>query len=748
MRKSLYLLVFLFPFTFHLFSQSLAEDYDRAFQIEKQFSGKTLHAVSDGKWFKTDNSSLYIYKTQTASGYEYYRVQPDKKEKKRLFDTSRLATLLTKELKEEIDPRTLNISVVEVSGSPFLLKIAYAGKYWFYSPQKHTLRYDSDIPAKKSSGLDWSEDDEQGVTPVLSPDGCYLAYIRDYNVYIKGVKDQQVSVLSFDGSNGDYYSSNLIWSPDSKKIAVCKIRPAEKQYYYVVESSPADQLQPRLHKREYRKPGSALPYKHPHIFNIENGAMLRPETTLFQTPYFIEGLCWSEDSQNLLFDYNQRGHQLYRVVRVDAFTGKTYTVVEERSETFINYHNRYFRQLIDQDRKIIWMSERDDRIHLYMYDVASGRVINQITKGDWDVRYVVHTDEKSSRIIFAASGMNEGEDPYNIHFYSVNLDGTGLTCLTPEKGMHSASFSDDFTYLTDTYSQVNVPPVSVMRSAKDGQIITELETADISLLKQAGWQAPEPFIAKGRDGVTDIWGIIIRPSNFDASRSYPVLEYIYAGPGNQWVPKTFNATYSTMTGIAELGFIVVQIDGMGTSYRGKQFENVIWKNLNDIGLPDRMLWTKAAAQKYPYMDINRVGIYGCSAGGQNAMSALLQFPDFYKAAYAACGCHDNRMDKIWWNEQWLGYPVGEQYAACSNVENAHKLKRPLMLMVGEMDDNVDPASTMQVVNALVKAGKDFDYIVVPGGGHTLGRGWAERKRYDFFVRHLMQTTPPLWESMK
>jgi dipeptidyl aminopeptidase/acylaminoacyl peptidase len=299
--------------------------------------------------------------------------------------------------------------------------------------------------------------------------------------------------------------------------------------------------------------------------------------------------------------------------------------------------------------------------------------------------------------------------------------------------------------MVDVYSKVDVPPVAKLRSAVDGKELMLLEKADIAPLLKTGWQAPEPFVAKGRDGKTDIWGIIIRPSNFDANKKYPVLEYIYAGPGSHYTPKSFNPFMWSMSAIAELGFIVIQMDGMGTSFRSKAFEDVICKNLKDAGFPDRIAWAKAAAQKYPYMDIDRLGIYGASAGGQEAMSAVLFHPNHYKAAYAACGCHDNRMDKIWWNEQWLGYPVGNQYIEGSNVENAHLLKRPLMLVVGELDDNVDPASTMQVANALIKANKDFELVVLPGVGHTLGGDYGEHKRFDFFVKNLMDVNPPKWD---
>jgi dipeptidyl aminopeptidase/acylaminoacyl peptidase len=297
----------------------------------------------------------------------------------------------------------------------------------------------------------------------------------------------------------------------------------------------------------------------------------------------------------------------------------------------------------------------------------------------------------------------------------------------------------------DTWSRIDLAPTSVLRSAVDGKVVMELEHADIAALQKAGWRPPESFTAPGRDGKTDIWGVIYRPSTFDPARKYPVIEQIYAGPHDAFVPKAF-AAFSAMQAQAELGFIVVQIDGMGTSNRSKAFHDVCWKNLADAGFPDRILWHKAVAAKYRWYDVTRVGIYGHSAGGQNALAALLFHPEFYKAAVSSCGCHDNRMDKIWWNEQWMGWPLGPEYAAASNVENAWRLKGRLLLSVGEIDDNVDPASTMQVVNALVKANKVFDLLVLPGQRHSAGGAYGERKRYDFFVRALLGVEPPDWNA--
>ena len=499
---------------------------------------------------------------------------------------------------------------------------------------------------------------------------------------------------------------------------------------------------------EYAKPGDELRFKVPCIFNVETRQAVIPSTELFDRQYDLYGPEWKEDGKAVTFEYNERGHKTYRVLELDAETGKVRTLVEESSPTFVNY-SRMFRHVLKGGKEMIWMSERDNWNHLYMIDLEKGKVARQITKGDWVVRRVLKVDEDNQVIYFTASGVNPKEDPYHVHYYKINMDGKEMTCLTPEEGNHSAVFNEDFTLLVDKYSTVEQAPVTVLRTTQgekaEGRTLAQ---ADLSKIKSARWSAPEIFTAPGRDGVTPMWGIIQRPTNFDPQKKYPVIEYIYSGPGDAYTPKSFLPYNGYTTALAELGFIVVQLDAMGTSYRGKKFEEVCYKNLKDAGFPDRIQWIKAAAEKYPYMDSTRVGIYGCSAGGQEALAAVLFHPEFYKASYSSCGCHDNRMDKIWWNEQWMGYPVDSSYIACSNVENTHRLTRPLMLVVGEMDDNVDPASTMQVVDALIKANKDFELVVLPGVRHSMGESYGEHKRFDFFVKELMGVEPPKWEELK
>ena len=591
----------------------------------------------------------------------------------------------------------------------------------------------------------WMEvpDEKDGIQ--ISPDGKMQVFHKENNLWMK--QDGQEHALTTNGDSTNYYSAWGSFSSDGRYFATVRIKPAPKHYVYYVESSPKDRLEPILHKQEYAKPGDSLNYRVPVIVELATGRVVEPSTELFKSQYQVTAPRWDADNEHVTFEFNERGHKTYRVLELSAKTGLVRTLIEEKNDKYINY-NRQRRLDLKDGKRIIWTSERDGRNHIYLYDRQNGRLIRQVTKGEYYVRGIQHVDEKAGIIYFSACGMNKAEDPYLIHYYKIGLNGKGLVCLTPEEGNHKVTYTEDMAYLIDTYSTVTTPPVTVLRSGKDGKILRTLESADISVLEAEGWRAPEVFVAKGRDGKTDMWGLIQRPSNFDPNKRYPIIEYIYSGPGDQYVPKTFTPWLYYLQNMAELGFIVVQVDAMTTSFRTREFEEVCYKNLKDGGLPDRIAWIKAAAEKYPYMDIDRVGIYGCSAGGQNALAAVLWHGDFYKAAYAACGCHDNRMDKIWWNEQWMGYPVDSSYVECSNVENAYRLERPLMLVVGELDDNVDPASTMQVVNALEKAGKDFELLVIPGAHHTMGESYGDHKRYDFFVRHLLGVEPPKWNELR
>jgi dipeptidyl aminopeptidase/acylaminoacyl peptidase len=577
---------------------------------------------------------------------------------------------------------------------------------------------------------------------VASPDGHRSAFIKDHNVYLRDARSHAEVALTREGTADDFYDeSDLRWSPDSTRLLALRTKKGDTRKVYLVESSPADQLQPKLTSYDYLKPGDRINVEKPHLFDVITRTAIPVSDALFPRPWALSDLRWASDSKHFTFLYNQRGHQVLRVLSVDARTGEVRTVVDEQSKTFIDYSGKLFFQRLPETREILWMSERDGYNHLYLYDADTGVVKNQVTRGEWVVRSVEWVDEKQRQIWFFAGGVRPGQDPYYLHLCRVGFDGTGLTVLTEGDGTHMVELSPDRRFFVDTWSRVDQPPVTELRRADDGELVRELERADGHRLVESGWSVPERFVAKGRDGQTDIYGIIIRPSYFDPTRTYPVIEDIYAGPTAAYVPKAFGLE-EEQHALAERGFILVQIDGMGTSFRSRAFHDVAWKNLADSGFPDRIAWMKAAAAKHPEMDLSRVGIYGGSAGGQSALRALLDHGDFYKAAVADSGCHDNRMDKIWWNEQWMGWPVDDSYVKSSNVADAHKLTGKLLLVVGELDHNVDPSSTMQVVNALIKADKDFELLVVPGGGHGASENaYGRRRRADFFVRNLIGAKP-------
>lgn len=584
-----------------------------------------------------------------------------------------------------------------------------------------------------------------------SPDGMWTAEIREHNVFIRS--DDEEIQLSTDGSEGDSYE-RVAWSPDSNTLIAWRTEPGERKEVHLIRSSPEGGGRAQLESRPYALPGDKFPKLELNLFDLASREQTKPDVDRFEHQWQAPRLRWNGDGSRFTYMQVDRGHQRLRVIEVDAKTDDVRPIIDERSDTFIwTVHTENLRldlvNWLEKTDEIIYVSERDGWRHLYLVDIETAS-LRQITQGEWVVRGIERIDEEARQIWFSAGGRNSDQDPYFLHHYRVNFDGTDLMALTEGNGTHSIEFSPDRRYLIDTWSRVDAPPVTELRRASDGTLVCKLEEADISELKAEGWMPPEPFVAKGRDGETNIYGIIHRPRDLDPTKKYPVIESIYAGPQGSFVPKGFS-TRSRFASLTELGFIVVQIDGMGTANRSKAFHDVCYKNLKDGGFPDRIVWMQAAAREYPYMDISRVGIYGNSAGGQNAAAAVLFHPEFYKAAVASCGCHDNRMDKASWNEQWMGYMPSEKiwdtdpdnwYAQSSNIDNAHRLQGKLFLIVGEVDTNVPPESTMRVADALIRARKDFDLLVIPNGGHGMGGAYGQRRMQDFFVRHLLGQEPP------
>jgi dipeptidyl aminopeptidase/acylaminoacyl peptidase len=724
-------------------AQTIQEKYAAADSFRQKYSEHYYHGNVNPAWIEKTN--YFWYSTKTPRGTEYFLVDAARRLKQPAFNQETLAKALARG-KTPVDPYKLPIANLTFTDGVKKITFTTRGDttYTYDIARGRLAATQPRAERWPRRGEHWGRvDDEKAYFPVPSPDRRQEAFTREGNLYIRDVATGATRQLSHDGSEGEYYSARVTWSPDSRKIVAYKYRPAWTRKLRTVVAAPPDQLQPRLEEIDYVKPGDALPVRLPVLFIPDQQKQLKINFPDPDAQFSLGNIRWHPSSEYFTFDYNKRGHQQYTIYKVTGDNPLAAPLIDERANTFIYYNNIYLHPL-PSARELLWISERDGWRHLYLYD-DNGNLKRQLTSGPWIVKRVLHVDEPARVVTLVACGQDPDEDPYLEKIYSLHIDSGEITCLTPENATHQVAFSHDRTYFTDTRSRVDLPPVTTLRSATDGAILLEIERADISAALANGWRAPEVFRAKGRDGQTDIWGIIIRPVDFDPTRKYPVIEYIYAGPHDSFVPKTFNIA-PTDAPLAQLGFIVVQIDGMGTANRSKKFHDVCWKNLKDAGFPDRIAWIKAAAAAHPEIDDDRVGIYGCSAGGQSAMGALLFHPEFYKVSVSACGCHDNRMDKIWWNEQWMGYPVGPHYAENSNVVNAHRLQGKLMLILGELDDNVDPSSTVQVVDALVKANKEFDYVLLPNQRHTMGGAYGERKRRDFFVRHLLREPTPDWNT--
>ena len=767
-------------------AQVTPADYERARTLRDKFQSLAIDIPGPVNWI--EQTDRFWYRKSVKGGNEFVLVDAATQTMKPAFDQPRLAASLAAAAGTAVAPLALPFTEIRFGDGQRSIRFSALGSDWQCGLADYACAKLDPTRSREGAAnrAPWSDEDEdrptefannvhdgiadispQGRTtppldaapaqasqPKTSPDGKWTALIRNFNVYLLPKGAAQPSALSTDGSEGNYYTlQSIAWSPDSTRLVAYRVRPGYRREVHYIESSPVDQLQPKHFTREYAKPGDTLDLAQPVLFDIAAESEIEIDHALFPNPYSLSRPVWWKDSRGFTFEYNQRGHQSYRVIEVDAHNGAARALISEESLTFIDYRplvqnprdtGKKVRYDINDGREIIWASERGGWEHLYLYDGITGKVKSQITHGNWVVRAIDKIDEDKRQIWFQASGMDEGKNPYYVHEFRINFDGSGLTRLTTADGDHSVKFSPDMKYYVDTWSRVDRPPIAELRRTEDNKTIMELEHGEIASLLEAGWKPPEVFTTTGRDGKTGIWGVIYKPTNFDPAKKYPVVESIYSGPQGSFVPTSFGINVQPL---AELGFIVVQIDGMGTNNRSKAFHDVAWKNLGDAGFADRILWHKAVAARYPWYDITRVGVFGNSAGGQNAMGALLFHPEFYKAAVANSGCHDNRMDKIWWNEQWMGWPVGPQYAAASNIENASRLQGQLLLVVGELDTNVDPSSTLQVVNALIKANKNFDLLYVPGGGHGAGGAYGQRLLEDFFVHNLLRLEPPDWNHV-
>ncbi|WP_260928109.1 S9 family peptidase [Novosphingobium sp. 9] len=726
---------------------------ERSVHLRESWEYLTREVAWPAHW--SPDGTHFSYRKTVAGGFAFETVDVATLAKTPAFDHARLAAALGKALGETIAPLRLPFEAFDYDGANAITfevnETAYrcdladytcAKLTWPGRPRGFDVVRDLSVPADNH--------------PRLSPDGKWEAFVQGDNLVVRATGSSELTTLSTDGSPGNFYDPETIaWSPDSRHLMIYRVRPGYARHVLRVLSSPDDQRQPELRSQLYPKPGDAVDQEQPVLFDVTAKKQTDIDPGLFPNPYQLSAPRWRSDGKSAEFDYVKRGFQQAKVIAVDGETGAAHAAVTEDAKTFVYADRRFVHDVNGLGKELIWASERDGWNHLYLIDGATGKVKTRITTGNWVVRDVVHIDDAKRQIWFAASGMNAGEDPYFKHYYRIDFDGSHLVELTSAKADHTVSFSPDMRYFVDNYSRVDLPNVSELHDAATGKLIATITKGDASALYAAGFKAPQVFVAKGRDGKTDIWGLAIYPRDYDPAKKYPVIENIYAGPHDSFVPKDFwpfgyHSGGDKVIGMqeqADLGFIVVQIDGMGTANRSKAFQDVAWKNLADSGFPDRILWHKAMAKANPAYDISRVGIYGASAGGQSTLNALLFHGDFYKVGVAYAGCYDNRMDKISWNEQWLGWPVDASYSAASGVDNAWRLTGKLLMIFGEQDSNVDPSSSLQVVNALIKANKDFELLDVPGAEHSVGRStgpidYVARRQFTFFLRNLAGEATP------
>lgn len=730
------------------------EDYKRA---ESFLSGNTsslvYNTVSAETWL---DSGRLTYRRSVEGGFEFIIADPFNKEKREAFNHNRLAQSLSEILDEEVDPTNLpfnNFNLIERANAIIF-----------------TLRGDTFICflTDYSCDVDVSENDDSEFSENLSPDGTKAAFIKDYNLWIRDTQTGEETQLTFDGEKHYGYATNnagwtkrespvLLWSPDSKRIATFQHDSRNVKEMYLVSTAVGHS---ELEKWKYPLPGDE------HIFMIERVVINldggEPEVVRLDmepdahrstiTDHIADGddlldVEWSPDSQTLAFVSTSRDHKSVHLQTADPETGEVTSILREQEETFFESGiNSISWRVLNRSNEVIWFSQRDDWGHLYLYDLETGNLKHQITEGEWNVREISHVDEENRKIYFIGSVREEG-DPYFQYLYSINMDGSGLSLLTPETANHDVNLSVDAGYFTDSYSTPDTPPVTVIRNLNGDEVMT-LEEADISDLEEIGWQPPIPFSVKARDGETDLYGLMYKPSNFDESKSYPVLNYIYPGPQSGSVrSRSFSASRSDKQSLAELGFIVVEVDAMGTPGRSKSFHEFYYGNMGDNGIPDQMAMIEQLAERHSWMDIDRVGIYGHSGGGFASTRAILQYPDFYKVAVSGAGNHDNRNYADAWGEKWQGLlrenRNGTNYDNQANQLLVENLKGKLLITHGTLDSNVPPFSTLIVVDALIEANKDFDMIMLPNRRHGYySEPFMMRKRWDYFVKHLKHTDPP------
>jgi dipeptidyl-peptidase-4 len=723
-------------------AQGTLEDYQRA----QSFLGGNLRHVfvaADVRANWIEKTNHFWYRKASPEGSEFILVDADNNTTAPAFDQTRLATALSQASKREYQATNLPLEEMELEEGKSI-RFTVGNSQWTCTLTDYHC---TDTPTGDPN-------------EVLSPDKKWAAYVQDHNLYVRYLPTGEVIKLTDDGVKSWDYATPLpslrvlvvqgtedvkqpaavFWSPDSSKLITYRIDSRNAGRFTSLQFVPPDQLRPRAFTYVYPLPGEVLAKAEPIIFDLQSGKRIEVKTDPLELSFQDgPGFDWFPDGKTIYYDNDDRGVKTKEFRVIDPVTGEQKVLLSEHSDQHVDPGETFFRY-VHATGEILVSSERDGWNHLYLYNGKTGQLENQVTEGPWVVQRIEDVDEKNRRIFFVANGREKNEDPYLSHLYSVGFDGKGLTLLSPENANHSVSISSSQTYFVDNYSRADLPGESVLRRVKDGSVVRVLETTDASKLLATGWKFPEPFQGKSADGSVDLYGLIWRPTNFDPAKKYPIIEQVYTGPQGFFVPKTFAGTLRLQS-MAELGFIIVMVDGRGTTGRSRAFHQYSYRNLGG-SFEDHVAMIKQMAAKYPYMDASRVGIYGTSAGGYGAAHAMLVFPEFYKVGVSISGDHDPRLDKAWWNEAYQGYPIQNDYVEQSNVTMADHLQGHLLLEHGDIDDNVHPVETMRFVDALIKANKTFDMLLVPNMYHGESNGYLARRRWDYFVQYLLGVTPP------
>ncbi len=731
--------------------------------------GKAFNARIQPNWIHLANSigDQFWYLSQTRSGKEFILVDIVHKTREPVFDHSFLATALSQITGKVYEKNNLPFETIEFLEDCKNILVEVDNRLWHY-----------DLLNNKIEEIQTRDDAKPG--ELLSPNLKLAIYTKQNNLWVRSIPMSEEYSLTDDGELLNDYASrsdtngiavinkmmgNLlppvaIWSPDSKKLLTHKINQKDVKEIHLVQSIPADgSVRPQLHSFHYPLPGDEhIGFTELVILDIEQRTRIKIQYKPQLVPFMYTTIeyrraCWNEDSSRIYFLFTEQGDKVLRLCEADANTGRTRVLVEEFSPTHIDVNLNITGlpniRVIKNGNYVIWFSERDGWGHLYLYDGRNGQLINQITKGPWVVRDILYVDEAHEYIYFTAGGKEINRDPYYRFLYRISFYGDDLTLLTPEDGDHNINFSPSGKYFLDTYSRIDTIPTTLVRDL-EGKFLYHLEDADIGQILDMGWKKPERFCVKDRDGKTDIYGLLFFPSNFDPARKYPILDDVYPGPQTIRTPKAFPQDPNSAIdfwgpqAIAELGFVVVTMDGLGTPLRSKAFHDFSYGNLGDGGgLEDHIAGIRQLASSRPYMDLDRAGIYGHSAGGFASARAILGFPDFFKVAVASAGNHDQRGFMAGWGEKYQGLLNGDNYRNQINADLAKNLEGKLLLIFGDMDMGVHPALTIQLIDALIKANKDFDLLILPNRDHFyMNDTYFIRKTWDYFVRHLLEQSPP------